>query len=333
MSNPKRPKIVVADGYTTNPGDLDWSSLEALGELSVFERCGAEQLLARCEHADIVLTNKEVFDRATLLQLPRLSFISVLATGTNVVDLVAAKERGVKVSNVPAYSTHSVVEHTFALLFALNNRVDEHNRAARDGTWTNSGHFSFRTGPIHELHGGCFGIVGLGTIGKRVAAVAHALGMRVLAAESLNPRATGGSGAPADPSFVARAPLEQVLRDADVLSLHCPLSEATRALLNRERLALMKPTSVLLNTGRGALLDELALADALNSGALRGAALDVLNQEPPPHAHPLLSAPNCIVTPHLAWATVAARRRLLETSVANVRAFLAGKPQNLVSEG
>lgn len=318
-----RPRIVVADGYTLNPGDLDWSPLRALGDLSVHDR-SAEELEAHCKDAAIVLTNKEVFDRALLSRLPRLEFISVLATGTNVVDLKAAAERGVVVSNVPAYSTESVAEHTFALLFALNNRVAEHGAKSSDGTWTQSGHFSYRLGPIAELAGSTFGIVGLGTIGRKVALIARAFGMRPIAAQSLRADSTDATDA------VQRVPLDQLFAEADIISLHCPLTEHTRGLVNAARLSTMKPTSLLLNTGRGPLVDEPALAHALASGTLRGAGLDVLSVEPPPHDHPLLHAPNCIVTPHLAWATVAARQRLLGTTIANVRAFLSGSPQNVV---
>lgn len=321
--DPARPRIVVADGYTLNPGDLDWGPLRALGELSVYDRSRAE-LEARCRNAEIVLTNKEIFDRALLSRLPRLKFISVLATGTNVVDLKAAAEAGVVVSNVPAYSTESVAEHTFALLFALNNRVAEHGATASDGTWSKSGHFSYRLGPIAELAGSTFGIVGLGTIGRQVARIARAFGMRPIAAQSLR-----GESKDTDDG-VQRVPLDQLFAEADIVSLHCPLTEHTRGLVNAARLRTMKPTSLLLNTGRGPLVDEPALAHALASGALRGAGLDVLSVEPPPHDHPLLHAPNCIVTPHLAWATVAARQRLLGTTVANVRAFLSGAPQNVV---
>jgi glycerate dehydrogenase len=253
----------------------------------------------------------------------------VLATGTNVVDLAAAREQGVVVSNVPAYSTASVAEHTFALLFALNNRIAEHNSAARDGRWSRSGHFSFPLGPIEELHGQCFGIVGLGTIGRNVAQIARAFGMRVVAAQSAS-----AVNATRDAELgVTRLTLDELLATADVVSLHCPLNEHTRGLVDARRLRLMKPSAVLLNTSRGPVIDEAALAEALGRGQLRGAGLDVLSQEPPAPDHPLLRASNCVVTPHLAWATVQARTRLLSVSVDNVRAFLAGAPQNVVSVG
>ncbi len=320
-----QPHIVVADGLTTTQNDLDWSSLEALGSVTTYERCGPE-LVARCREADVVLTNKEVFDEDVLRRLPRLKFISVLATGTNVVDLDAAHRCGIAVSNVPSYSTDSVTQHVFALLLELNNRVSEHAAACRDGRWSRSGRFSNPLLPISELAHKTFGIVGFGHIGQGVALVAAAFGMKVLVATSH--RAKGNRD---DPRYVQRVDLDELFRSADVLSLHCPLTQATRRLVDARRLGTMKPTAILINTGRGPLVDEAALADALHTGKLRGAGLDVLSQEPPPEDHPLLTAPNCLITPHLAWASVEARRRLLEQSVENVAAFLSGRPKNLVT--
>ncbi len=317
------PHIVVADGLTTARQDLDWSKLRALGSVDVYDRCGPE-LVTRCSNADIVLTNKEVFDAGTIAQLPRLKFISVLATGTNVVDLRAARSRGITVSNVPSYSTNSVAQHVFALLLELNNQVSAHAAASSDGRWTHSGHFSNPLVAITELSQKVFGIVGFGNIGKAVAKIADAFGMTVSVATSHR-----NDGPNDDPAYVTRVPLQELFRTSDVVSLHCPLNESTRHLVDEARLRTMKPTAILLNTGRGPLVDELALAEALSAGRLRGAGLDVLSEEPPPQTHPLLTAPNCLITPHLAWASVEARARLLEVSLQNVVAFLNGEPQNL----
>lgn len=324
-----RVGIVIVDAATTNPGDLDWNELRQLGELSVFDNSLPEQVIERCTDAPVVLTNKVVLDRKVLEALPKLRFISVLASGTNVVDLETATKRGVVVSNVPGYSTASVAEHVFALLFALNNRVAEHRAAAEDGRWRDSGQFSYRLGPIRELRGLTFGIVGLGAIGASVAAIASAFGMRVVALERERRRVSATNEAPA----VERLPLKELLETSDILSLHCPLTDATRGLINAERLSWMKPTSLLINTGRGPLIDEPALARALQGRQISGAALDVLSVEPPPADHPLLGLPNCIITPHLAWASVQARSRLIAISSENVRAFLRGKPQNVVNLG
>lgn len=317
-----RPRIVIADGYTANPGDLDWSELEALGELTVHDRSGP-LLYERVSEADVILTNKERLDRALLARLPRLRFVSVLATGTNVVDLEAARERGVVVSNVPAYSTEAVAQHAFALVLALENRVAEHAAAARDGRWSRGPDFSLRLAPIAGLAGRALGVVGTGNIGRTVLGIGHAFGMRLLAAPRRRREPL--------PWSVQELPLDELFSASDVLSLHCPLTSETERLVNGERLARMKPSALLINTGRGGLIDEAALASALERGVIAGAGLDVLAVEPPPSTHPLLHAPNCIVTPHIAWASTQARRRLIAVSAANVRAFLSGTPQNVVT--
>jgi glycerate dehydrogenase len=320
----KTPNLVVADGLTTTQTDLSWDALSRLGHLTVYERCGP-LLVERCRDAEVILTNKEVLDAATLDLLPALRFVAVLATGTNVVDLAHATSRGVVVSNVPNYSTASVAQHAFALLLALNNRVHEHDAAAREGRWLQSGHFSFPVGVIAELAGKQLGVVGYGSIGQQVARIAQAFGMRVVAARSSQP-----SG-PSSTDDVARVSLDELFANSDVISLHCPLTDETRHLVNRERLRSMKPDALLLNTARGALVDEHALREALEHGWLGGAGLDVLSREPPASDHPLLGAPRCLITPHVAWASRQARQRLLEVSIANVRAFLEGRPQNVVS--
>ncbi len=325
-----RPNIVVADGHTANPGDLSWEVLEKLGALQVHARSGSK-LVENCKNADIVLTNKEVLDDGVLEQLPHLRFISVLATGTNVVDLESAARRGIAVSNVPAYSTDAVAQHVFALLLELNNRCAAHSTYATSGEWSRARDFSHTLSPIHELHGKVFGIVGVGSIGRRVATIASAFGMRVIAAQSHSRRNEATSDARTQERTIERLPIEQLFREADVVSLHCPLTDQTRHLVDAQRLAWMKPSAFLINTGRGPLVDETALADALNRGHLGGAGLDVMSSEPPPPDNPLLSAPRVVITPHLAWASVEARQRLLAASAENVAAFLRGEPTNLVN--
>ncbi|MCU0783629.1 MAG: D-2-hydroxyacid dehydrogenase [Verrucomicrobia bacterium] len=314
--------IVVLDGFTLNPGDLSWDALKALGACEIYDRTPPAEILCRATKAEVILTNKAVLTRADLERLPKLKYIGVLATGTNVVDLAAARERGIPVTNVPAYSTTSVVQSTFALLLELTHHVGHHADGVRAGCWTASPDFSYCDFPLVELAGLTMGIVGFGRIGRAVADVARAFGMSVLAH---NPSHKNS------PPFVRFVELETLFRESDVVSLHCPLTPQTKSLINAQRLAAMKPTAFLLNTSRGPLVDERALADALNEGEIAGAGLDVLSVEPPTADHPLLRAKNCIITPHNAWATRAARARLMRIAVENVRAFLAGQPQNVVN--
>jgi glycerate dehydrogenase len=316
-------KITVLDGYTLNPGDLSWDDLKTLGEAQIFDRTPEHQIVQRAAGADIVLTNKAPLTRESIRQLPRLKYIGVLATGTNVVDLAAAREGGVVVTNVPAYGTASVAQATIALLLELTNAVGQHSESVRSGNWSVKPDWCYWERPLVELSGLTIGIIGFGRIGQAVAKIAGALGMKALVF----------TGRPKElPQCVENAfALETLLRKSDVVSLHCPLTPQTERLLNAERLSWMKPGALLLNTSRGGLLDEQAVADALNSSQLGGAGLDVLSKEPPPADHPLLRARNCIITPHQAWATRAARERLMKVVVKNVRAFLAGKPQNVVS--
>ena len=316
-------RMVVLDGYTANPGDLDWRALEALGELTVYDRTPLDQVVARALPAEIVLTNKTPLPCETLAQLSKLRLIGVMATGYNVVDVAAARARGVSVANVQGYSTASVVQHTFALLLELTNHVRQHAEAVRSGAWASSADFSFWNTSLVELQGLTFGVVGYGTIGRGVAAVAQSFGMRVVVAGRSQPARL--------PPGVAWLPVADLLAAADVVSLHCPLTPETRNLISAAALTRMKPTAFLINTGRGLLVDEQALATALNEGRLAGAAVDVLSQEPPLADNPLLAAKNCVITPHLAWATLAARRRLIAECAANVQAFLAGQPRNLVN--
>ncbi len=314
-------RIVVLDGYTINPGDNSWAPLAALGELVVYERTPPALVVERAQGADVVLTNKTLLSAESIARLEQLRGIAVLATGYNVVDVRAARERNIPVCNVPSYSTASVVEHTFALLFELTRAVGAHDRAVHAGAWQRAEDFCFWLTPQLELAGRTFGVVGYGEIGAGVARVAAALGMRVLATPSRRP---------VEPGVVTSA-LDDMLPLVDVLSLHCPLREETRELIRWQRLTRMKATALLLNTARGGLIREADLARALSEGVIAGAALDVLSVEPPARENPLLSAPRCVLTPHLAWSSLAARRRLLEVSAQNVRGILSGQPLNVVN--
>ena len=316
-------RIIVLDGYTLNPGDLCWAALEALGECTVHDRTLPELTVERARNAEIVFTNKVVLGRAEFAQLPRLRYVGVLATGYNVVDVAAARERGIVVTNVPAYSTRSVAQMTFALLLELTQHVGHHAQTVRQGRWAQSKDFCYWDFPLVELEGLTLGLVGFGRIGRAVAEVALAFGMKVLAHTR--------SGKPSPIPGVEVVALDTLFRDSDVVSLHCPLTADNKGLVNAARLALMKPTAFLLNTARGPLIDEPALAAALNAGRIAGAGLDVLAVEPPRADNPLLTAKNCLITPHIAWATAAARRRLLDIAVNNLRAFLAGTPVNAVA--
>jgi glycerate dehydrogenase len=314
--------ICVLDGFTLNPGDLSWDELKQLGPCEIHYRTSPAETIARAEHAEIVLTNKTPLTRTTFAALPKLKYIGVLATGTNVVDLPAARERGIPVTNVPAYGSRSVAQATFALLLELTTRVGHHAQRVREGAWTTATDWCFWDFPLVELDSLTLGIVGFGRIGAAVAEIARAFRMNVIAC---NPSQKSA------PSFVRFVDLETLFRTSDVVSLHCPLSPETQKLINAERLAWMKPAAFLINTSRGPLVDEAALANALNSGRIAGAGLDVLSVEPPSANNPLLSAKNCLITPHNAWGTRAARARLMRVAVDNVRAFLAGKPQNVVN--
>lgn len=313
-------RIVVLDGFALNPGDLSWGALESLGDCTIHDRTPPGEVLARAQGADVLLTNKTALDATTLEALPQVRYVGVLATGYNVVDVAAARRRGAIVTNVPGYGTPSVAQATFALLLELTNHVGHHSRAVRQGRWASSPDFCFWDQPLVELAGRTMGVVGFGAIGQAVAKLAQAFDMTVLA-HTRTERPTP------DVLFVD---LDTLLAESDVVSLHCPLTPETHSFINADRLARLKPSAFLLNTSRGPLIDEPALARALNEGRLAGAALDVLSAEPPSADNPLLTARNCIVTPHLAWATQAARRRLLDTVTDNLRAFLAGRPVNTV---
>jgi glycerate dehydrogenase len=316
-------KIVVLDGHTMNPGDLDATELLALGPCEVYERTTPEHVLERCAGTQIVLTNKTVLTAEHFLQLPQLRYIGVLATGTNVVDLAAAHRHGIVVTNVPAYSTPSVVQMVFALLLELTQQVGLHNKLVQQGQWRDCVDFSFSATPLIELQDKTLGLIGYGHIGRKVAAVARAFGMKVL----VHTRTPGDDQS----EGVRFVDLQTLIADSDVLSLHCPLTETTRHLMNADTLSQMRSSAYLINTGRGPLVDETALAAALNAGQLAGAGVDVLSEEPPRQDSPLIGAKNCLVTPHIAWATQAARQRLLNTAVKNVQAFLRGEPVNQVN--
>jgi glycerate dehydrogenase len=315
-------KIVILDGYSANPGDLSWRELEDMGELTVYERTSPEDTVARAAEAEIVLTNKVVISREVIAQLPLLKYIGVLATGYNVVDIQAAHERGIIVTNVPAYSTESVAQMVFAHLLNVTNRTDHYATENRSGRWTRNKDFCYWDYPHMELAGKTFGIVGLGHIGRRVAEIALAFGMKVKALTS--------KSADALPAGIGKATIEELLSTSDVISLHCPLTDTTRHLINNETLRLIKPSAILINTGRGPLVDDQAVASALAEGQLAAFCADVLTEEPPKADNPLLAQPNAFFTPHIAWASTEARIRLLQVVTCNVKAFLNGKPQNSI---
>jgi glycerate dehydrogenase len=317
-------KIVVLDGHTVNPGDNPWEPIAALGGLTVHERTPADQVVARAGEAEVILTNKTPLSADLLAQLPKLRFIAVLATGYNVVDVAAAGRCGIPVANVPEYGSDSVAQHTFALLLELTNHVALHDTAVKAGKWSASADFSFWTASLTELAGKTMGIVGLGRIGHRVAAIARAFGMEIAA---FNPRhRTAPQGVP-----VTWMELPELFAQADVVSLHSPLTADNAGFVNAGLLGVMKPGAFLLNTARGALVNETDLAEALNGGRIAGAGLDVVAVEPIAPNNPLLTARNCLITPHIAWASLAARQRLMATSARNVAAFLEGSPINVVN--
>lgn len=317
-------KIVVLDGYTLNPGDNPWTDIAQLGDLTVHDRTPGDQIVARAAGAEVVLTNKTPLTAATLQALPGLKFISVLATGYNVVDVSAARTLGIAVSNVPIYGTDSVAQFVFALVLDLCHHVALHSRLVHDGDWTRSVEFCFWKTPLIELTGLKMGVVGFGRIGRRVGQLANAFGMEVLACDTFR-----GETPPYSP--FAWASLDDVFGRADVVSLHCPLTSDNQGMVNRRLLGLMKKDAVLINTSRGGLVNESDLAAALKDGKIAAAAVDVVSQEPINAANPLLGAPNCLITPHIAWATLSARKRLTRTTADNIASYIAGKPIHVVN--
>lgn len=316
-------KIVILDGYTENPGDLSWGGFEALGSVTVYDRTPADQILARAKGAEIVLTNKTPLSAQTLAALaPELQYIGVLATGYNVVDIAAARAQGIPVCNIPTYGTTAVAQFVMALLLELCHHVGDHSRSVKAGDWSRCPDFCYWNSPLIELAGKTFGVIGYGRIGRATARLAAAFGMEILAYDA---HATGMDE-------VARlVSLDELLERSDVISLHCPLFESNRGMINRASIARMKDGVLLINTSRGPLIDEAALAEALRTGKVAGAGLDVLETEPARPDNPLLAEPNCLITPHIAWAPKESRQRLMDIAVENLQAWLKGNPQNVVN--
>lgn len=316
-------KIVVLDGYGVNPGDLSWETLEALGDVEVYPRTAPEDVIDRCFNAEIILTNKVVINKQILVSLPRLKYIGVLATGYNVVDVDTASDLDIIVTNIPAYSTDSVVQMTFAHILTMTNRVEHYTQQNRNGRWSNNPDFVYWDTPLIELAGKTMGIVGLGNIGMKVAQLARCFGMEVYAFTS--------KASSLLPEGIQKTTFEGLLSVSDILSLHCPLNRSTREMINASSLAKMKEGALLINNGRGPLVNEADVAEALRSGHLGGYGADVMCQEPPAEDNPLFSAPNAYITPHIAWATFEARKRLIAIAVGNVKAFIDGNPVNVVN--
>lgn len=315
-------KIVILDGFTANPGDLEWSRLEMIGELTVYKRTSPDEVVMRCNDADVVFTNKTVISGDMMARLPNLKYIGVLATGYNVVDIEFARNLGIFVTNVPSYSTMSVAQNVFALLLEITNSVGHYTREVRKGRWTESDDFCFIDTKLRELADKQLGIIGFGAIGQRVAKIGEAFGMKT---------ATFTSKSENEVSPTRKMKLDEIFATSDIITLHCPLTENTFQLVDGEKLSLMKPSAILINTGRGLLVDEDALANALNEGRIAAAGLDVLSQEPPEVNNPLFRAKNIYLTPHISWATVEARQRLIEIAVSNLEAFISGAPVNVVN--
>lgn len=319
-------RIVVLDGYTLNPGDIDWQPLQALGDLELHDRTPTDQILERCNGASCLLVNKTPLTRATVEALDDLRYIGVLATGYNVVDIEATVARRVVVTNIPTYGTDSVAQHAAAMMLEFARGIGVHNHAVHEGDWTNNADWCFARHPIFELTGKILGIVGIGRIGLALARIGAAMGMKLIAHDLFWPDAQRLGGLK-----VQQVALDELFSQADVISLHCPLTTDNLHLVNQERLKLMKQTALLINTSRGPLVDNQALSDALHAKSIGGAALDVLDTEPPPADNPLLSAPNCLLTPHIAWYAEEARRRLMQIAADNLKAFLEGKSLNVVN--
>ncbi len=318
-------KIVVLDGYTTNPGDLSWDKLKELGDAVIYNRTPVELTAERINDAEIVLTNKAPISREAMEKCPNLKYIGVLATGFNIVDVAAAKERNIIVANIPTYGTASVGQFTIALLLEVCHHIGEHNRAVKNGDWANSKDWSFWNYPLIELEGKTIGIIGYGRIGQRTGQIAQALGMKVLAnANHVNPALENESCKYVD--------LDTLIKESDVIALHCPLTPSTEGIINKDTISRMKDGVIILNTSRGPLIVEEDLRDALNSGKVGGAACDVVSTEPVKKDNPLLSAKNMILTPHIAWAPVESRRRLMDYTIENLIKYLEGNPINVVNK-
>ena len=317
-------EIVVLDGYTLNPGDLSWDGLRILGDMTVYDRTPREQIIERSREANIILTNKTVLDAEVLKSLSHLKYIGVLATGYNAVDTDAASQMGIIVTNIPSYGTYSVAQLTFALILELCHHVQRQSDLVVNGKWSRSMDFTFSDYPLIELASKTLGIIGFGNIGKKVSEIASAFGMKILAYDKIYPGQMGFEN-------VTIVSLQDLLSDSDIITLHCPLTDETAGLINIDTLRKMKRTAFLINTSRGQIIVEKDLAEALDAGIIAGAGLDVLSVEPPPFDNPLLKARNCIITPHIAWATHESRSRLMNIAVDNIKAFLAGSPVNIVN--
>ncbi|WP_320043379.1 D-2-hydroxyacid dehydrogenase [uncultured Desulfobacter sp.] len=315
-------KIVVLDGFTLNPGDLSWDKFSQIGDLEVYDRTSPEEIRKRTVDANIVLTNKTLLTAEDIAAMNKVEYIGVLATGVNVVDLEHTKKKGITVTNVPGYSGSSSAQMVFALILELTNRVGHHSQTVTDGKWSESKDFCYWDYPLVELEGITLGIVGYGGIGKAVARIALAFGMNILIYNRSVP--------PDLPAGITYSDLDNLIKSSDIISLHCPLTPQTKGMINKETLAQMKKTAYLVNTSRGPLIVENDLAEALNKGRIAGAAMDVLAKEPPDKSCPLLTADNCYITPHFAWATLASRKRLMSIAVENLKNYLAGNPQNVV---
>lgn len=316
-------KIVVLDGYTLNPGDLSWSEIEKLGEFTVYEHTSLDKIFERSEGAEVLFTNKTPITADLLEKLPQLRYIGVLATGYNIVDVKAARDRGVIVTNIPTYGTYSVAQMVFAILLEMCHHVQIHSDAVKQGEWTNGRDFCFWKAPLVELAGKTIGVIGFGRIGRQVARIAEAMGMNIIAADEYK-------GDVSEFKNFKWAEIDVLLRESDVVSLHCPLFPATTGIINKNTISLMKKSSFLINTSRGGLIIDQDLTDALNSGLIAGAGLDVVSVEPIKADNPLLKAKNCLITPHIAWATKEARARLMDIAAENLKAFIGGKPVNIV---
>lgn len=316
-------KIVVLDGYAANPGDLSWDVLKTLGDCTIYDRTMPNEVVERAFDAEAILTNKVILKDELLAQLPNLKYIGILATGYNSVDIESAKQRGIIVTNIPSYSTPSVAQMVFAHILNIASQVKHHSDEVRKGRWTNSQDFCFIDSPLLELRGKKIGLIGLGNIGYNTARIAIGFGMEVYAYTSKSVFQL--------PPEIKKLDLDGIFKECDIVSLHCPLTPETRGLVNKTRLELMRPSSIIINTGRGPLIVEQDLADALNSGKIYAAGLDVLSSEPPKADNPLLAAKNCFITPHIAWATAEARERLMSIAIENVKSYIAGNPTNVVN--
>jgi glycerate dehydrogenase len=315
-------KIIILDGYTLNPGDISWAGFETLGDFTMYDRTSPDKIIERSENAEIILTNKTIINKLTIEQLPKLKYIGVLATGYNIVDVKAANERNIIVTNIPSYGTSSVAQMVFALLLELTQNVGHHSNSVRSGGWSESEDWCYWDRLLIELDDLTMGVIGFGRIGKATADIARAFGMRVIAND------TGKTKSNSD--WVKMVNQDTIFRESDVISLHCPLTSANKHFVNSAKINLMKGSAFLINTSRGLLINEENLASALNSNRIAGAGLDVLSEEPPDETNPLLSAKNCIITPHIAWATKAARQRLMNIAVRNLKSYLNGNPVNVI---